>query len=66
MLRKPSGRLSQHESTLKNAGKTESSDWIVLHIFSANIKRSFRNQFITGLTTATQGDRECNLNPKYY
>lgn len=66
ILRKPSGRLSQHESTWKIAGKTESSGQIVLHIFRANIKRSFRNQFITGLTTATQGEREYSPDPKYY
>lgn len=53
MLRKPSGKLSQHESTWKIAGKTESSGQIVLHVFRSSIKRSFRNQFITGLTTAT-------------
>lgn len=41
MLRKPSGRLSQHESTCKIAGKTESSGQIVPHIFRTNMKRSF-------------------------
>lgn len=65
MPRKPSGRLSQHDSIWKIAGKTESSSQIVVHIFRANIKRSFRNQFITGLTTATQGKHEYNSDPKY-
>lgn len=56
MLRRPSGRLNQHESTWKIAGKTESSVQIVLCIFRTKINRSFINQFVTGLTTVTWGE----------
>lgn len=38
ILRKPSGRLNQHKSAWRTAGKTESSGQIVLHMFRADIK----------------------------
>lgn len=58
MPRQLSGKLGQHESTRDSSGQ------IVLHIFRANIKRSFRDWFLTGLVTATQGEQEYNADPK--